>query len=207
MNFLKIASFLAASAAFATVASAQTLGTNYVGIGTKSIEIDVPYDDIEGWSYGIEYNHQLMEWEDSGFDVNVSLGYSTIDNNSYERDAVTVSADAIYYLELGQFRPFVGGTLGLAWQEISPDIDWDNDENTLIIGALVGAEYVVNEQISIKGDARWIYLEDQEIDQWTLNLEANYWIHENFGAAINISVGEFDDADLFSYGISLRYRL
>lgn len=230
MKNLKIALvFAGVACASATTASAQVLGSHYVGVGAAYEEVDTEAGVANGWNYGVEYNMPLVQQASYGVDVSAALRTGDVERDGTELEATSFMATATTYFISGEvLRPYVNLTAGYIWQDLDDGAGvtppafqqtaftgigasaFSNGGNgdSFVAGGGVGIEAVVRPSISFKTGVDWLWIEESGNTSWAFGTEVNYWFTENMGAAAGIAYMEGEeDVDGLAFTLGFRYRL
>lgn len=227
MKNLKIALILAGVAcASATTASAQVLGSHFVGAGASYEEMDTADGVFNGWNYGVEYNLPVIQQETYGLDVSAALRTGDVERDDYELEATSVLVSSTAYFISGNvMRPYVTLTAGYIWQDIdepaAPPVQNTaftgigssafmeaGNGDTFVAGGGVGVEAVINPSVSFRTGVDWLWIEESGNTSWSFGTEVNYWFTEKMGAAAGIAYMEGEeDIDGLAFTLGFRYRL
>lgn len=131
-------------------------------------------DDV---TYGLRYGYNFGE----GWGLDLSLGQtkSTVTNlasgHGMDLDLTTFDIDGIYHFNpSGRFVPYVVAGIGFATADLDTPITGTinggtpvriNDDNSFTANAGIGAKYFVSDNVSLRLDARYRYL-DKLVDRF-----------------------------------------
>ena len=131
-------------------------------INGRTPELD---DDV---SYGLRYGYNFTDaW---GLELSLGQTNSSVTGllgRDTDLDLTTFDVDAVYHFNpSGRFVPYVLAGLGYASADLDrPIAGFVNDDNGFTVNAGVGAKYFVTDNVSLRLDARYRYL-DKIVDQY-----------------------------------------
>ena len=140
------------------------------GISGRTPELD---DDV---TYGLRYGYNFTE----AWGLELSLGQTNtsvtgLPGRDTDLDLTTFDVDAVYHFNpSGRFVPYVLAGLGYASADLDRPIAGTvsgvgpvriDDDNGFTVNAGVGAKYFVTDNVSLRLDARYRYL-DKVVDRF-----------------------------------------